>query len=226
MGRRIFPVFFAVLVVITLPSQSRASSNGDSFSASTWTLAGTMPIEGDAAATRAERTWRVTFAAPERPALAMPELAAEAGQPRTQAVQYSDAYNTRRKIHMYASFATAPLFILQYMSGQNLYDGKGGALADAHGALAGSVAGLFAVNSVTGVWNLWEGRNDSNGRTRRLLHSLLMLGADAGFVATGMMAPEDDDEGGGSGSRSTHRTVAITSMGIAAAGYVYALVTR
>jgi hypothetical protein len=39
-----------------------------------------------------------------------------------------------------------------------------------------------------------------------------------------MMTP-DDDEGDG-GSRSTHRTVAITSMGVAAASYVYMLVTR
>jgi hypothetical protein len=59
---------------------------------------------------------------------------------------------------------------------------------------------------------------------------MLMLGADAGFVATGLMAPGGHegggDGGGGSSSQSAHRTVAITSMGVAAASYVYMLVTR
>lgn len=56
----------------------------------------------------------------------------------------------------------------------------------------------------------------------------MMFGADLGFVATGALAPDDDsDEGGGSsGNRSLHRTVAITSMGVAAVSYVYMLVTR
>lgn len=75
------------------------------------------------------------------------------------------------------------------------------------------------------MWNLWEGRNDPNNRTRRVVHSILMLGADAGFLATASLAP-DDDEGGVTGDRSAHRNMAITSMGIAAASYVYMLVTR
>lgn len=165
--------------------------------------------------------WRVEFTAkPLDLTSATADLSAE--QQRTQAVTYSDGYNTRRKIHMLASYATLPLFVAQYVSGEQLYDGKEGTLADAHGALAGGVAALFAVNTVTGVWNLWEARSDPNGRSRRLIHSLLMLGADAGFAATGMLAPDDDDTSG----KSTHRTVALTSMGVATVGYVYMLFTR
>jgi hypothetical protein len=150
---------------------------------------------------------------------------AAAAEQRPQAFTYSDGYNTRRKIHMAASWATLPLFVGQYIAGQKLYDGTGSSSAKSwHGALAGGVAALFAVNTVTGVWNLWEARQDPNGKTRRLVHGLLMLGADAGFVATGLMAPDDDGEGGG--DRSAHRTVAITSMGVAAGSYLFMLFTR
>jgi hypothetical protein len=74
------------------------------------------------------------------------------------------------------------------------------------------------------VWNLWEARHDPNGRRRRLIHGIAMLGADAGFVATGLTAPGHEGEGGG--DRSLHRSLAITSMGVAAGSYVYMLLTR
>jgi len=186
-------------------------------------MAGTVPTDGASEASRQERLWQVSFDAP-RLTMGVAAKPAKADQQRTQAVQYSEGYNTRRKIHMIASYATIPLFVGQYIAGEKLYDGEGGSTAKSvHGALAGGIAALFAVNTVTGVWNLWEARNDPNGKTRRLVHGLLMIGADAGFVATGLMAP--DDEGSGS-SQSAHRTVAITSMGVAAASYVYMLVTR
>jgi hypothetical protein len=38
------------------------------------------------------------------------------------AVQHSDAYETRRKIHKYASFATLPLFAAEFALGQSLYN--------------------------------------------------------------------------------------------------------
>lgn len=174
---------------------------------------------------RSDRTWRVSF--DRQPLLdsAAAHDAASTAEQRPQAFTYSDGYNTRRKIHMAASWATLPLFVGQYIAGQQLYNGDGGETAKSvHGALAGGVAALFAVNTVTGVWNLWEARQDPNGKSRRLIHGLLMLGADAGFVATGMMAPDDDGEGGS--SQSAHRTVAITSMGVAGASYLYMLFTR
>ena len=46
-------------------------------------------------------------------------------------------------------------------------------------SLAAGVAVLFGVNTVTGVWNLWEGSRNPSGRTKRLVHGILMLCADA-----------------------------------------------
>jgi hypothetical protein len=144
-------------------------------------------------------------------------------QPRPMAFEYSDGYRTRLKVHKYASFATLPLFVAQYAVGQKLYDGNASdGTRSAHGALAASTAVLFGVNTVTGVWNLTEGRKDPNHRTKRMIHGFLMLAADAGFVATGMLAPDDEGEGGG--DRSTHRTVALTSMGIATVAYLMMLI--
>ena len=180
-----------------------------------------------AAATAVGHPWHVTFTPqPAAPAIhadaAISEALAQDNQ-RPTAFEYSDAYNTRRKIHMIASYATIPLFVAQYWAGDKLFDDPDNSGAkSAHGALTIGIASLFAVNTVTGVWNLWEARKDPNGRSRRLIHGLMMLGADAGFAATGALAPDDDDQG----NKSTHRTVAITSMGVAAASYVYMLVTR
>ena len=145
------------------------------------------------------------------------------GTARTTAFVYSDGYHTRRKIHFIASFATIPLFATQYVLGKQLYDGTGSSSTrTAHQAVAASVGVLFGVNTVTGVWNLVEARKDPNGRTKRLAHGLLMLAADAGFVATAALAPGTD----GSGNRSTHRTVAITSVALATTGYLIMLFSR
>jgi len=44
------------------------------------------------------------------------------GQPlHAAAVEHSDAYQTRAKIHKYASFATLPLFAAEVALGQSLY---------------------------------------------------------------------------------------------------------
>ena len=94
-----------------------------------------------------------------------------------------------------------------------------------HGTLTG---GTFCCNgeespdfrpTVTGTWNLIEARKDPNHRARRLAHGLLMLGSDAGFVATAAMKPDDDDES----ARSAHRAMAFTSIGMATAGYLIML---
>jgi len=148
---------------------------------------------------------------------------AEAAQPprrRPVAFVYSDGYATRAKIHRYASFATLPLFGAQGVLGQRLDEGTTSEpVRAAHAAIATTMVGLFGVNTVTGVWNLWEGRKDPANRTRRVLHSILMLGSDAGFVATGLLAPTNE----GGGNRSLHRSVAFTSIGIASAGYLLML---
>ena len=150
-------------------------------------------------------------------------------QPRPKAFEYSEGYRIRLKIHKYASYATLPLFAAQLAVGQKLYNGDGSdSTRSLHGGLAAATAVVFGVNTVTGVWNFSEGRKDPNHRTKRMVHGILMAVADAGFVATGLMAPESEggefgSEGGGT-SRSTHRTVALTSMGIATVAYLMMLI--
>ncbi|HWA59367.1 MAG TPA: hypothetical protein VG692_19090 [Gemmatimonadales bacterium] len=151
---------------------------------------------------------------------------------RPRAVEYSDGYYTRLKVHKLASYLTVPLFAAQYLSGRALWNNPDshGLARDVHGPLAASVAGLFAVNTVTGVWNLWDSRKDPNGRTRRWVHGLLMIAADAGFVAVGATAPDDDfRENGGTGrssGASTHRDLAIGSMSVALSSYLMMLIWK
>lgn len=151
--------------------------------------------------------------------------------PRARAFEYSDGYRTRLKIHKYASYATLPLFAAQFAVGQKLYNGNGSdSTRSLHTALAVTTAALFAVNTVTGVWNLSEGRKDPSHHTKRMVHGILMAVADAGFVATGIMTPShegDDFEfggGGGGTSQSTHRAVALASMGVATVAYLMMLI--
>ncbi|MGE0816563.1 MAG: hypothetical protein AB7O28_18245 [Vicinamibacterales bacterium] len=178
--------------------------------------------------------WRVDFGAgpgaadaPALPAVAVDVSAAglasavaQAPVRRPVAYTYSDGYELRARIHRYASFLTLPLFGAQYLLGNKLDEGRAPeAVRASHAAIATTMVGLFGVNTVTGVWNLWEGRNDPANRKRRFLHGILMLASDAGFVATGMLAPTND----GGGNRSLHKSVAITSMGVATAGYLLML---
>jgi hypothetical protein len=152
---------------------------------------------------------------------------------RPRAVEYSDAYYTRLKIHRIASYLTVPLFVAQYLAGRELWNhpDSHGLARDAHGPLAAGIAGLFAVNTVTGVWNLWDGRKDPAGRTRRWVHGLTMIAADLGFVMVGATAPDDDfrEGGGGEGGSSggtIHRDLAIGSMSLALGSYLMMLVWK
>jgi hypothetical protein len=178
--------------------------------------------------TLADRPSALPVAEPTLLASATDSQAAPA--PRAKAFEYSDGYRTRLKIHKIASYATLPLFVAQFAVGQKLYNGNGSdGTKSLHGALAATTAALFAVNTVTGVWNLAEGRKDPNHRTKRMIHGILMAVADAGFVATGIMTPESEGgdsgfETGGGTSQSTHRAVALTSMGIATVAYVMMLI--
>lgn len=178
--------------------------------------------------------WSVTFGeAPSAPAAGALRLAyadTQTAAPRRPVpVEYSEGYKTRAKIHKIASFATLPLFVANYVVGQDLYSnpGQSESKRGLHGGLAAATGVLFGINTVTGVWNLWEGRKDTNHRAKRMTHGILMIAADVGFVATGMLAPntehEDQSYTSNGGSRSTHRTVALTSMGIATVSYLIML---
>jgi hypothetical protein len=140
-------------------------------------------------------------------------------QERPRAVMHSDFYYVRLKIHRIGSYAIFPLFAAQYYVGDRLLnaDNPPSWAKGTHGALAGGVAGLFGVNTVTGLWNLWDSRNESTGRLRKYLHTALMLGADAGFVWTAQTA---DGAGRRSEGGRHHRNVALAAVGASAAATV------
>ena len=141
-------------------------------------------------------------------------------QQRPKAVELSDGYYTRLKIHKYTSYAMVPLFIAQYAVGRELYNSttENESLRGVHSTLAAGIYVGFGINTVTGAWNLWDTRAQPEGRTRRYVHALLMTAAAAGFVATSAMAPDDDEGGGDAGGASAHRNMAIASMSTAVVG--------
>lgn len=146
---------------------------------------------------------------------------------RPKVVEVSDAYALRLRIHRYASYATIPLFAVQAIAGNQLYQSGSSDPSWAkslHGVGAGGLAALFGINTVTGVWNLWESRGVEAGRTPRLVHGVLMLASDAGFAYAGAkLGPEATRSGA---KRDEHRRLAFISMGTALAGYATMLVTN
>ncbi|MEO8623260.1 MAG: hypothetical protein ABI625_19445 [bacterium] len=159
-------------------------------------------------------------------------LAAEAVQDtvrrRAKAVDVSDAYEVRLRIHRYASYATIPLFLAQAVAGNQLFQAdKSGAerpgwAKTVHSSGAVGLSALFGINTVTGLWNLYESRGNDVGRTKRLLHTALMLASDAGFAYTGLVLAEDAKRN--ESDRQDHRNYAYYSMGAAAAGWGVMLV--
>ena len=141
------------------------------------------------------------------------------------AVEHSDAYQRRAKIHKYASFATLPLFAAEVALGQSL-DGSNDGRKGAHAVVGAGIVGLFGVNTVTGAWNLFgEGRRDTEGRTLRLVHGLLMMAADVGFLATTASAPSTGRNRASTfdADKTTHRNLAIASVSVGTVGYLMML---
>jgi hypothetical protein len=139
---------------------------------------------------------------------------------RPKSVEYSDAYYTRLTIHRVASYAELPLFAVEYVLGERLLKEErtgfpSGGLKTAHTTVALGLGALFTINTVTGVWNLWDSRSDPSGRTRRLIHSIAMLGADAGFALAGATGGGANENQSGA---NRHRTIAVSSMALATAG--------
>jgi hypothetical protein len=75
------------------------------------------------------------------------------------AIEHSDAYQTRAKIHKYSSFATLPLFAVEIALGQSLYNNtpgvKPGGNRTVHAFVGARIVGLFGLNTVAGTWNLF-----------------------------------------------------------------------
>lgn len=165
----------------------------------------------------------------EQRAVALAPLPAQDTIPRRRrvAVDYSEGYGRRLTLHRRLSYAMLPLFAASYFSGDQLFQ-KGreapGWARSTHRPAATGAAVLFGANTVTGAWNLWEGRRDPNGRTRRLLHAALFTGASAGFTYAGAVLAEEAERSGE--KRRQHRAVNLTSMGVATASWLLMLVNR
>lgn len=135
---------------------------------------------------------------------------------RAHAIEYSDAYNTRLTIHRIGSYTMLPLFASEYYLGDRLLNDEHPAswLQPTHATVAGAIGALFVVNTVTGAWNLWDSRQDPAGRTRRYLHTALMLASDAGFVWTGVSGGQHSSVD----AERRHRNIALGSIGVATVG--------
>jgi hypothetical protein len=137
---------------------------------------------------------------------------------RRRAVEVSEAYGQRLQIHRYLSYAMIPVFTAQYIAGSKLYDAQqtGGSPAPGwakpvHQAGAATIAGIFGINTVTGVWNLWDSRHTPEHRWLRYSHAVVMLGADAAFAYTGIKLSSEAENS--FVKRDQHRKVALYAIG-------------
>jgi hypothetical protein len=138
---------------------------------------------------------------------------------RRKSIQVGDWYNRRLRIHRYLAYTTIPLYAFQAIAGNQLFQESSGApewAKTGHRVGATALAAVFTVNTVTGLWNLWDSRAVPQGRTRRTIHTILMLASDAGFTYAGLKLSEEAENS--LDKRRQHRTVAYASMGVAIVG--------
>ena len=162
-------------------------------------------------------------------AVAAATFAADPQGTRPVAIEYSDAHETRAKIHKYVSWAAMPLMATEFVLGEKLYNDPNSINSSSrgvHGAVGAGLIGVFGVQGVTGVWNLVES-NQAPGRTKRLVHGIMMLAAEGGFVAAAVTAPghSRNDLINFDANKATHRDIAIVSLGVGTAGWLLMLLT-
>ena len=143
---------------------------------------------------------------------------------RPRATEVSEWYERRMVIHRVTALVVPALFLYQYSLGSKLYDAEDEGRAapawvrPAHRRGATAIAAAFGVNTVTGLWNLWESRDASDGQGRRVVHALSMLGAMGGFTYAGMKLADDAQKApnreAAMDKRRQHRNVALASMGV------------
>jgi hypothetical protein len=134
---------------------------------------------------------------------------------RPRAIEVSEWYNRRLVIHRALSYATIPLFTTQYFAGEKIFEEGSSAPGWAkttHRYGATALAGVFTVNTVTGLWNLWDSRMVTDHRGLRTAHALAMLTADAAFTYAGVRLSDQAERSGE--KRSQHRALAISAMGL------------
>jgi hypothetical protein len=152
------------------------------------------------------------------PAPVVTELQQDTTRRRVRAVEVSEWYGRRLLIHRTLSYAMLPVFASQYVAGTKLYDAQqvGGKPAPSwarpvHQAGAATIAGIFGVNTVTGLWNLWDSRHTPEHRLLRYTHAAVMLGADAAFAYTGIKLSHEAENS--FVKRDEHRKVALYAIG-------------
>jgi hypothetical protein len=146
---------------------------------------------------------------------------------RRKAIEISDAYATRLKIHYIASFAMIPIFTAQAIVGSQLYHAENNGnlpaagLRNTHAAIAYTLGALFVTNGITGSMNWWETRHQEKGLAWRTVHASLMLLAEGGFAYTASLGTKAGPfKGGGNPARDLHRSWAEASAGVALASYI------
>jgi hypothetical protein len=145
---------------------------------------------------------------------AMP-LAADTVRKRRKAVELSEWYSRRLTIHRYVAYGTLPVFAAQWAAGKRLFDESKEAPTWAkttHRVGATALAAGFTVNTVTGLWNLWDSRSQESGRALRIAHGLTILVADAAFTYAGARLSEEAEQS--IAKRRQHRTVALSAMAL------------
>ena len=147
---------------------------------------------------------------------------------RAQAIEISPAYELSLRAHRLAAYSVLPLFVVQAVVGNQLFQAdKSGATrpdwaTSAHKVGAAAIGSVFTLETVTGLYNLWQSRDNDVGRTKRLAHSALLLASDAGFTYAGTKLASDAKRD--SQARDNHRMLSYYSMGAALAGYGIMLV--
>lgn len=153
--------------------------------------------------------------------------AADTVRKKRPLIAYSDWYGRRLAIHRTLSWAMIPLFAASYVTGDRLLrDGRSQSpywVRATHPWAASATAGVFGINTVTGLWNLWDARHDPEGRTRRIIHSLMFVAADAGFAYAGSIGEQARNDGV---IRARHRKIALSSMGVSTASWLFMLLTK
>lgn len=138
---------------------------------------------------------------------------------RRKSVEVSEWYERRLRLHRYGSYTIYPLFALQAVAGNQIFPDPQNAptwAKNSHRIGASALAGVFTLNTVTGLWNLWDSRSVPQGRARRTAHALLMLASDAGFTYAGARLSEQAEVS--VDKRREHRVWAYGSMATALAG--------
>lgn len=161
-----------------------------------------------------------TLAGPVQSALVTGiRVAEDTVRPRRRSVEVSEWYERRLRIHRYGAYTMIPLFVAQAIAGNQLYQDPKTApdwAKTTHRVGATGLATVFTLNTVTGLWNLWDSRSVEQGRTRRTVHALMMLASDAGFTYAGVKLSEEAETS--LQKREQHRNLAYGSMATALSG--------